>query len=176
MKNATAIKEKEQEKTQTPVQQSLQKRDLYPSYPFHTLQRDMNQLFEDFARGFDMWRPRFADPLFGDFQIKMDMKDNDHQIVLTAEVPGVEQKDIEVSLNDHILTIKGEKKEEKEEKEKGYFRSERNYGCFQRIVPLPCEIDQNAVEATFKNGVLKVLLPKSKESMKQSKKVEIKNG
>lgn len=146
------------------------------AYPFHLLQRDMNQLFENFAHGFDMWRPRFVEPLFGDFQIKLDLKDNEHEIVLSAEIPGVDYKDMEISVSDDTLTIRGEKKEVKEEREKGYYRSERSYGSFQRLVPLPCQIKKDMVDASFKNGVLRVIMPKSDEVMKEVKKVEVKPG
>ena len=179
MSNATVEKAKEQSNSTTMTPKAaapISRREQYPAYPFHTLQRDMNQLFEDFARGFDMWKPKFAEPFFGDFHVKLDIKDNDNEITLTAEIPGVELKDIDLLLSDHMLTIKGEKKEEREEREKGYYRSERNYGSFQRMIPLPCEVNKDAVEATFKNGVLKVRLQKSPEYVKQTKKVEIKNG
>lgn len=173
--NNTAVKEKE-EKVQTVEEKAMapSRREAY-LYPFHLLQRDMNQLFEDFTRGMDMWRPRFADQFFGDFAIKVDLKDNDKEIVVTAEVPGVEQKDIEVLLNSETLTIKGEKKQEKEEKEKGYYRCERSYGSFQRMIPLPCEIEKDNVQATYANGVLKIVLAKSPEIIKGTKKVDIKS-
>jgi len=171
MKNTTVVKESEQEKNAA----VSVKHENHPSYPFHLLQRDMNHLFENFARGVDMWRPRFVEPLFGDIQIRLDLKDNDENIVFTAEIPGVEQKDIEISVTDDTLMVKGEKKEEKHESEKGYYRAERSYGCFQRMIPLPCEIEKDHVEATFNNGVLKIVLPKNKQVMKETKKVTIKS-
>ncbi|MBX9688460.1 MAG: Hsp20/alpha crystallin family protein [Candidatus Obscuribacterales bacterium] len=170
MKETSSVKEKEPLKTSsTPT-----KREMHP-YPFQLLQRDMNQLFENFAHGVEMWRPKFVEPLFGDFQIRLDLKDNETQIVLSAEVPGIEQKDIEVTVTPDSLIISGEKKEEKEEKEKGYYRSERSFGSFHRVIPLPCEVEKDNVEATYKNGVLRIVLPKNKNAIKESKKVEIKS-
>lgn len=171
MKNVTPVKEKEQEKNVP----KRHEHDSFSSYPFHLLQRDMNHLFDSFARGLDMWRPRIVEPFLGDFHIKLDLKDNDQDIVLTAEIPGVQQKDIEISLNNETLTIKGEKKEVKEETEKGYYRSERSYGSFQRMIPLPCGIDKDKVQATYDNGVLKVVMPKCKEALEVVKKIEIKS-
>jgi HSP20 family protein len=135
----------------------------------------MNQLFENFTRGIDMWRPPFVEPFFGDFQIKLDIKDNDNQIIVNAEIPGVEQKDIEVLLTDETLSIKGEKKEQKEEQDKGYYRAERSYGSFQRMIPLPCAVERDHVDATFKNGILTIVLPKSKKPLNSAKKIEFKN-
>ncbi len=171
MKHNTAVKEKEEIKA--PVST---KRERYSAYPFLPLQRDMNQLFEDFSRGLGMWRPRIAETFFGDFHAKVELKDNDNELIVSAELPGVDMKDIELTLSPDSLTIKGEKREEVEEKEKGFYHCERNYGYFQRVLPLPCQIDKDSVEATFKNGVLKVVILKSKESIKDTKKVEIKNN
>lgn len=179
MKN-NAVQEKEEVKNNNAVSEkpadvktNIAKTET-PAYPFLLLQRDMNQLFEDFAHGFEMWRPRFAKSRFGDFHITVDLKDNEKELVVTAEVPGVDGKEIELTVSSDSLTISGEKKEEKEETDKGYYRSERNYGMFRRILPLPCEVDKDSVKATFKNGVLKVVMPKCKESMKDIKKVDIK--
>lgn len=165
--------EKGAEKAQSPA---AVKRDVPAAYPFHLLQRDMNQLFENFAHGFEMWRPRFVEPLFGDFQVRLDLRDNDKDIVLTAEIPGVDPKDIELSVTDDSVVIRGEKVDQKEESEKGYYRSERSFGSFERVVPLPCEIDRDKVDATFKNGVLKVVLSKCMKSNQNEKKIEVKES
>lgn len=107
---------------------------------------------------------------------KIDVKDTDTELVVTAELPGVELKDIEISLNDHSLSIKGEKKEEREEKDKGYYRMERTYGSFHRLLPLTCAVDKDKVSATAKNGVIKIVLPKLKETRASEKKIEVKAG
>lgn len=142
--------------------------------PFMSLQRDINRLFEEFHRGLDLWRPSAWEPAAGDFHARVEVKDNENEIIVTAELAGVDPKDVELTVAADALTIEGDKKEEKEERHKGYYRTERYYGFFHRHVPLPCEIDKDKVEATFKNGILKVVMAKSKECLKDTKKVEIK--
>jgi HSP20 family protein len=142
--------------------------------PFVSLQRDINRLFDQFHRGFDLWRTAPWETALGDFNARIDVKDTDTEIVVTAELPGVERKDMELIVATDALTIKGEKKEEVEEKHKGYYRTERYYGLFHRHIPLPCAIEKDKVEATFANGVLKIVMPKSKECPRDTKKVEIK--
>jgi HSP20 family protein len=100
------------------------------------------------------------------------MVDHDDEIVLRADLPGLEEKDIEVRVHDHTLTIQGERKEEKEEKKEDYYYSERSYGAFARTLSLPAGVEADRVKATFKKGVLEVHLPKAKEA--KGKKIEIK--
>jgi HSP20 family protein len=94
-------------------------------------------------------------------------------VKITAELPGMEEKDIEVNVSDDILTIKGEKKEGKK---KDYYVSERYYGSFQRSFHIPDSVDANKIEASFNNGLLTVILPKTAEAPKQAKKIEVKKG
>src|SRR5579885_1272481 len=114
--------------------------------PFYNLQEEMNRLFDEFRHGIGFHRPQWLEPMT-DFDAKVDMKDTDKEVIITAELPGVEMKDIEVSLQEHAVIIKGEKRFEKEEKDKNYYRMERSYGSFSRVLPLPCSIDRDAVEA-----------------------------
>jgi hypothetical protein len=100
------------------------------------------------------------------------MVDRDDEIVLRADLPGLDEKDIEVRVHDHTLTIQGERKEEKEEKKEDYYFSERSYGAFTRTLPLPAGVEADKVKATFKKGVLEVHLPKAKEA--KGKKIEVK--
>jgi HSP20 family protein len=95
-----------------------------------------------------------------------------------AELPGVEEKDLDLQLAEGMLTIKGEKKQEREEGEKGkgYYMMERSYGSFFRRIPLPTEVQEDKVEARFKNGVLMVSLPKSPEATAKVKRIEVKSG
>ena len=95
---------------------------------------------------------------------------------VTAELPGIDDKNIEVTLSDDVLTIKGEKREEKEEKERNYQLSERLYGAFERSFEMPEGVDTEKVEARFDKGVLKITLPKKPEALKKEKKIEIKTG
>ena len=102
----------------------------------------------------------------------VDMVEREDELVLRADLPGLEEKDIEVTVQDGGLTIRGERKEETEEKKENYYFSERTYGLFSRTVPLPAGVDPDKVKATFKKGVLEVHLPKAKEA--KGKKIEIK--
>ncbi|MBF0506624.1 MAG: Hsp20/alpha crystallin family protein [Nitrospirae bacterium] len=139
--------------------------------PFEVLQRDMNSLFDNFFRGFG---PETFESRMGLFTPQIDVSETDKEIRISAELPGMDEKDIEVSLSKDILTIKGEKKEEKEDKGKDYYRMERSYGSFSRTIPLPVEVQDNKVDATFKKGVLTITLPKSEKAVKETKKVAIK--
>jgi HSP20 family protein len=106
----------------------------------------------------------------------VDVVDTGTNYEITAELPGLDEKDIEVKFSDGTLTIRGEKKEEKEEKKKDYFMSERHYGSVQRSFNAPDGIDPEKIEAAFKNGVLTVTLPKTAEVQKKVKRIEVKKA
>ena len=108
----------------------------------------------------------------GEWMPAIDMSETDKEISVHTEIPGMDAKDIDISLNGRVLTIKGEKKQEQEEKEKNYHRIERRYGSFSRSFELPADVDANNVNATYENGVLALSLPKTKEQ--SVKKIEIK--
>jgi HSP20 family protein len=139
-------------------------------HPFFSLQREIDRLFDDFTRGF----PSFG--TLGDSVNKMlptmDVSETDKEIEITAELPGLEEKDVQVNLADNVLTIRGEKKAEKEETEKDYRLLERSYGSFERSLELPENVDAGAIKATIDKGVLKVVVPKPAPA--QVKKVEVK--
>jgi HSP20 family protein len=141
------------------------------SDPFTTLQREVDRLFDDFARGWPTagWPTMDRAP---QLMPSMDVAETDKEIEITAELPGMEQKDVELNLADNILTIKGEKKSEKEEKDKNYRTYERSHGSFSRTVELPAGIDPDEIKASLSNGVLKVTVPKPAPA--QAKKVEVK--
>lgn len=139
---------------------------------FYSFQQEMNRLFDEFRRDFGT-RQTWPEP-FSEFHTKLDVKDCEKQIEVTAELPGVEAKDIELTFNKGNLVLKGEKKSEKEESDKNYYRMERRYGSFYRVIPLPTEVQEDKAEATFKNGVLKITLPKNHEATKSERKIEIK--
>jgi HSP20 family protein len=141
------------------------------------LRNEMNQLFEDFfRRPFDLSPFREESSLAGGFIPQMDVSETDKEINISAELPGMNADDIDISMTGNSLTIKGEKKSEKEEKGERYYRSERSYGSFRRSVPLPEEVQEEKIEATYKNGVLKVTLPKSPLAQKGTKQIEIKTS
>ncbi len=139
--------------------------------PLSAFRQEMDKLVESFFGGFDVH------PFGGrsvTFMPQVDVADTDKEIKVSVELPGLDDKDIEVSLTKETLTIKGEKREEKEEKGKDYYRSERSFGSFTRTIPLPFEIDAEKAEASFKKGVLTVSLPKTKRVISETKKVAIK--
>lgn len=141
--------------------------------PFYALQRSMSRFFDEFFNGFGL--APFGEQM-SEFYPSVDVIENDKQIQISAELPGLDENDIEVTLKDDVLTISGEKKAEKEEKDKNYYRMERSYGSFRRSIPLPSEIESNKVDATFKKGVLTITLPKTAEARKRAKKIAIKAG
>jgi HSP20 family protein len=153
--------------------------------PFASLRREMDRLFDDFEWG--SWRSPFRRALFdvepflrGEVAWgkvpAVDVADTATGYEIAAELPGLDEKNIEVKLSEGTLTIRGEKKEEKEEKKKDYYLSERHYGSFQRSFSVPDGVDAEKIEAKFKNGVLTVTLPKTAEAQKREKKIEIKNA
>src|SRR5574340_1211434 len=143
--------------------------------PLFDLQQEMNQVFDNFFRGFEVapFEATVGDG-FGQFNPTIDVKENEKEVTITAELPGLEEKDFDILLADDTLTIKGEKKEEKEDKGKDYYRMERNYGAFSRVITLPEGIESTRIEAKFKNGVLKVTLPKTEEAKQKVKKIAVK--
>jgi len=106
----------------------------------------------------------------------VDVTQTDKGYEITAELPGMEEKDIDVKLANGILTIRGEKRDEKEEKKNDYYVRERSFGSFERSFQVPENVDTDKVSASFKKGVLTVMLPKSAEAQKTEKKIEVKAG
>jgi HSP20 family protein len=136
--------------------------------PFMSLQREIDRLFDDFTRGFPAFSSGGADELLPN----MDVTENDKQIEITAELPGLEDKDVQVNVADNVLTIRGEKKAEKEEKDKTFRLVERSYGSFVRSLELPAGINPDAIKASIEKGVLKVTVPKPAPA--QVKKIDVK--
>jgi HSP20 family protein len=141
--------------------------------PFLTLHREMNRLFDDVVRGFDVG-PFGSNGLL-DRTIawpNIEVSETDNEVKVTAELPGLEEKDVEVELANGALAIRGEKKTETEDKERLF--SERTYGRFERRIPVE-DVEQDKVSASFKNGVLTVTLPKSPAAQQKVKRIAI-NG
>ena len=141
--------------------------------PFAQLQRRMNSVFEDFFG-------RSSSDLWGDaaeeFLPRVDVSETGKEVRITAELPGLDEKDVEVTVTDNLLTIKGEKKVEKEAEEGDYYHSERSYGYFDRTIALPQGIDADNAKAKFKKGVLKVTIPKKPEAQSSRRKIELTEG
>ncbi|QLL10729.1 Hsp20/alpha crystallin family protein [Pseudomonas chlororaphis] len=151
--------------------------------PLEKLRQQVDHLFEDFNRGsglspfsrglFDV-EPLWRRELIGHGLPAVDITEKDKSFEISAELPGMDQKNIELKLSNGCLIIKGEKKEDKEEKRKGYHLSERHYGSFERVFNLPKGVDADKIEASFSKGVLSISLPKKPEAMKAEKVVPIK--
>ena len=144
--------------------------------PFGSLQREVDRLFEEFSRGL----PMLATSALMNIVPRVDVTETDKEIEITAELPGLERKDVEISLEDDVLTIRGEKKIETEQdnkkdgENKNYHLNERSYGVFYRVLQLPPGIDPSTVKAMMSNGVLKITIPKPARA--QAKKIEVKEA
>ncbi len=130
----------------------------------------------------DFWRRPFPSLLFGDrwplptISIKapsLDVFEEKDELVVKADLPGMNKDEIEVTVTENVVTIKGEKKKEEEVKEKDYYRRERSYGSFVRSVELPCEVKSDQIKANFKDGVLEVRMPKTEEAKKKAVSIKI---
>jgi HSP20 family protein len=152
-------------------------------HPLETLRREVDRLFEDFGR--DLWRSPFRHPTFniepfwrGELKFTgapaVDIVEKDNAFEITADLPGMDEKTVEVQVANGNLTIKGEKKEEKEEKKKDFYLQERHFGSFERSFSVPDGVDADKIEANFKKGVLTVTLPKKPEAQKPAKKIDVK--
>jgi HSP20 family protein len=145
--------------------------------PFESLRREVDRLFDDF-HPFGRWPSirRMTGSGHSSWPVApaMDLVERDNEYEITAELPGIDEKDVELKLANRTLTIKGEKTEQKEEKEKDYYLSERRFGSFQRSFQLPEGVDQDKIEAHFSKGVLTVKVPKAAGAQSSEKKIDIK--
>jgi HSP20 family protein len=155
----------------------LSRRDEQPFASFRSemesLHRSIDRLFEEAWNGgapsllSDAWDKRAVMP-------RLDVTEDEKAFHVTAELPGMSDKDVAVSLTERTLSIRGEKKQEKETKEKNVHRSERSYGSFRRTIELPSDADAAKIEATFRDGVLKIELPKTKEAQAKVRQIPVK--
>jgi len=138
--------------------------------PFSYLRRQIDRVFDDvWSRRGPGQRSELAEASL----TPMDVTETDKEIKVSAEIPGVEPKDLQVSVENGTLTIRGEKKYEHEENERGQHRIERSYGAFERSIMLPAEIDEAQAKAEYKNGVLRLTLPKRPDSQSQRKTIPV---
>lgn len=143
------------------------------SNPFVSLQREMNRLFDSF---FNEFAPMKLDTGWSEFYPTVDIKENEKEVKIEAELPGMDEKDIDIRISGNVLTLKGEKKQEREERNGNYYRMERSYGSFHREIMLPAEVEEDKAEAFFKKGVLTIRLPKKPEAQSKMKRIEIKTS
>lgn len=175
----TAIEVKKHERAAPPAPMGSSAFDMWQ--PFR---REMDRLIDQFWRGgfavpslrraFEPEPPWRYETALGFAAPAVDVAEDDKAFRITAELPGMSEKDIDVTISGDMLTIKGEKREEKEEKAPNYYVSERRFGFFQRSFALPDGVDRDKIEAKFENGVLTLTLPKTPEAVKQQKKIEVK--
>ena len=151
-------------------------------HPFKALRSQVDGLFNDFQTGF-LQAPTYRSLLdvepswrrgFGlEVMPAIDIVEKEKAFEVTAELPGLDVKNIDLQLSDNVLTIKGEKQEEKEEKTKDRYVSERRYGSFRRSLQVPSGVDADKIEASFRSGVLTVTLPKSPEAQRKQKTIPV---
>jgi HSP20 family protein len=140
--------------------------------PVRTMQQSIDRIFDDFWRRFDL-------PMLGDdgsaraVVPRVDVRETDQEVEVVAELPGMNEEDVDVSVAQGMLTIRGEKKSEREQEGDGYVLRERSFGRVERIVPLPEGLDVDAAKATFKNGVLTVTIPKTAETQRAAKRIAV---
>ncbi|QCI67467.1 Hsp20/alpha crystallin family protein [Phreatobacter stygius] len=138
--------------------------------PFLALHRDVNRLFDDLFHGFDLPMPAGRPSHWAGGWPSMEMSETDREVRIAAEVPGLDEKDVEVLLQDGVLTLRGEKRAETEDKDRQF--TERLYGRFERRIAVG-EVDEDRVKATFKNGVLTVTLPKTERAAAAARRIAI---
>jgi len=132
------------------------------------LQDEMNRLFNEFFSR----KPESRRIVEREWSPDVDVAETDNAFVVTAEIPGIDKKDIKITFHNNVLTIKGEKKKEEEIKEQNFHQIERVYGSFQRSFTLPSDVEADKIEASYKNGILKINIPKSEEE--RAKEINIK--
>jgi HSP20 family protein len=149
--------------------------------PFGSLRREIDRLFDDvdhgflglpFRRSLNEWGPSWL----GEMVPAVDIAEKDKAYEITAELPGLDQNNIELKFSNGTLTIKGEKKQETEEKKENYYTSERRYGAFERSFQVPQDVDETKIEASFSKGLLTVTLPKRAEAQKLAKTITVKGA
>src|SRR5690349_15422147 len=139
--------------------------------PFLSLHREMNRVFDDFFRDFDMRLPMMGGAGFAAGWPQIDLAETDKEVTVTAELPGLDDKDVELLVEDGMLTLRGEKRSETEDKDRQV--SERFYGRFERNIPLATDVQTDKAEARFRNGVLTVTLPKNPEALPKARRIAI---
>ena len=147
-----------------------------------TLHKDMDRLFEDFWRGSGHrsmmsapWPSMMATPwAYGELTPRIDETEDEKAFHIQVELPGMDKDDVDITLANGLLTIRGEKKRDEEEKGKDWYRKERSFGSFRRSLPIPADVDESKIDASFRKGVLYIELPKTEEARKKVTHIDIK--
>jgi len=151
----------------------------YPTYPFTGLREEMNRVFDNFfgdsfLTPFSRGLPPPALAARGGFMApRVDVKETDKAVVVSAELPGIDEKDVELVLKDGVLTLKGEKKYEKDQNDENVHTMERSYGSFRRSFQIPDSVDADKIDASFDKGVLTITLPRKPDAVKTEKRIKI---
>ena len=148
------------------------------------LHREIDRLFEDAFRGFgllgrprsDSLSPFFSDDFMPAFRANVNIASDDKQYTVTLEAPGLSQDDLSIELKERVLVIKGTKQEEQEEKDKHYYRKERRYGAFERVLAVPDDGDIDGIQANMDKGLLTITIPRKEVEKKDVKKISIQKG
>ena len=144
-----------------------------PLKELEEMRKDMDRLFDEFFSPVTRRRKGWLKPEMGVIVPNIEMYDRKNEIVLKAELPGVDKENIDLTITKDSITLKGEVKKEEEIKEEDYYASERSYGSFTRTIALPAEVDSEKSKASFKNGVLEIVLPKREDAKPKEIKIEV---
>jgi len=162
---------------------SISKRDEF-SHPLLSFQQELNKMFEEFFNSEDSFGDLSMFPMgvgeksWDPLTPRVDLSETEKDVIVSMELPGICEEDIDVSIKDNALTVSGEKKQERdsEEKDKGWYRLERHFGSFSRTVPLPTRVKDSEAEATFKNGVLTISIPKEDSETSTAHRISVRKG
>ena len=145
---------------------------LWGGDPFSRMRSEMDELFSQYFAPLTRGESAMAVP----FPAHLDMSETDSDLIVKFDLPGMEEKDIEVTLDEGALVVTGEREQTSEEKKENYHRMERSFGSFRRVVPLPCEVKDDKIEADLAQGVLTITLPKAAASKSKARKIAIKSS
>lgn len=149
--------------------------------PVQQLHREIDRLFDEAFRGFGfpafnrpaLWDRMLSEGVGQTFRANLNVESDDHQYTVTLEAPGLEQEDLSIDLKERMLVIKGNKREETEDKDKQYYRIERRYGAFERVLSVPDDADVEGINASMKNGLLTINIPRQEVDESKVKKITI---
>lgn len=162
------------EEEQTRSVQPVSRESVETTHPVVRLQREIDQIFDNFFRGFPFAPVTRSELSPAGFMLpRVDIGESRKQYTITVEIPGVDEKDIELTVEDGTLTIRGEKRSETVDEDEQFHRVERTYGAFQRVISLPTDADEDHIQAKFKNGVLTITIPKRPEAKPPVRRIAI---
>ena len=172
---------KQQESSIVPVKREQYNQAQYPLANLSHLHNEIDRMFENAFRGFGLpslsrsnrWEQMFSDDFLPAFRANVNIASDDKQYTITLEAPGMEQKDLSIELKDRVLVVKGNKQQQQEEKDKQYYRIERHYGAFERVLAVPDDADVDEINARMDKGLLTITIPRKKVAETDVKKIDI---